>query len=134
MLMSTSRRGGRVGLVDERADRHDPGVVDEHVERAQLTLDLVEEGGEALTIGHVERQPDRSAAELGCGLLDQRGVDVADATRAPCAISAAAVARPIPRAPPVIATTCPFSDRKVFAICRSSSWCCAMHGTVRRPG
>ena len=32
------------------------------------------------------------------------------ATRAPCRISAAAVARPIPRAPPVIATTFPASD------------------------
>ncbi len=38
------------------------------------------------------------------------------ATRAPLAISAAAVARPIPRPPPVIATTWPSSDRNVFAI------------------
>src|SRR5471030_2671249 len=38
------------------------------------------------------------------------------ATRAPCAISALAVARPIPLAPPVIATIFPASDRGALAI------------------
>ena len=39
------------------------------------------------------------------------------ATRQPLRTSAVAVALPIPRAPPVIATTLPFSDRRCFAIC-----------------
>ena len=30
-------------LLDERRHRHDPGVVDHHVERAELALGLVEE-------------------------------------------------------------------------------------------
>src|SRR3954452_21956941 len=38
------------------------------------------------------------------------------ATRQPLPTSARAVALPIPRAPPVIATTLPFSDRRSFAI------------------
>ena len=33
--------GGRVGLLDERADGHDPGVVDQHVERPERALGLV---------------------------------------------------------------------------------------------
>ena len=43
------------------------------------------------------------------------------ATRQPLRTSAAAVALPIPRAPPVIATTLPFSERRSFAIVLSSS-------------
>src|ERR1700679_1230127 len=42
------------------------------------------------------------------------------ATRHPLRTSAVAVALPIPRAPPVIATTLPFSERRCFAIV--SSW------------
>ena len=37
---------GRVRLLLERADRHDPGVVDDDVDRAELALDPVERGGE----------------------------------------------------------------------------------------
>ncbi len=36
------------------------------------------------SIGHVERQPDRSAAQFLSGLLGERGFDVAD--REPCAL------------------------------------------------
>ena len=36
-------RGGRVALLGEAAELHDPGVVDQHVERAELLLGLVEE-------------------------------------------------------------------------------------------
>ena len=43
------------------------------------------------------------------------------ATRQPRRTNASAVALPIPRAPPVIATTFPFRDRHCFAIARSSS-------------
>ena len=45
----------------QRRDRHDPGVVDEHVERAEALLDLVEEGHEAGVVGDVER-PGRARA------------------------------------------------------------------------
>ena len=38
------------------------------------------------------------------------------ATRQPFPTSAVAVALPIPRAPPVIATTLPLSERRSFAI------------------
>ena len=38
------------------------------------------------------------------------------ATRQPLRTSAVAVALPIPRAPPVIATTLPLSERRSFAI------------------
>ena len=69
---------GRIGLVDERADRHDPGVVDEDVERAEPALNLDKEGFEAGAVGDVECQADGAAAELGSCLLGQRGLDVAD--------------------------------------------------------
>ena len=48
-------------------------------------------------------------------------VDVADRHAGALAISAAAVARPIPRAPPVIATTRPASERGALAMKLSSS-------------
>jgi hypothetical protein len=34
-------------LISSWRHRHDPGVVDEHVERAEALLDLVEKRGEA---------------------------------------------------------------------------------------
>ncbi len=43
------------------------------------------------------------------------------ATRQPLRTSACAVVLPIPRAPPVIATTLPLSERRSFAIGTSSS-------------
>ncbi len=72
------RLRGPVGLVDERADRHDPGVVDEHVERAEPALDLVEEPVKTGPVGHVEADADRARSELGRGPLGERGVEVAD--------------------------------------------------------
>ncbi len=66
--------GRQVVLVDEAADLHDPGVVDQHVERAELALGLVEEGREGLALGHVERQRDGARAELIGG--GARGVEV----------------------------------------------------------
>ena len=106
--MSTSRLRGGVGLVDERADRHDPGVVDQHVERAELALDLVQERGEARR-GRSRRAAGRSCPDPSsrAPVRSASGASMSPiATRAPWAISAAAVARPIPRPPPVIATTC----------------------------
>jgi hypothetical protein len=57
---------------------HDPGVVDHHVERAQLTLGSVEESGEGGAVGHVERQGDRAAAQLSRRALGQLEIEVAD--------------------------------------------------------
>ncbi len=69
---------GRVVLVDERADRHDPGVVDQDVHRTELLFGCVQELGERGPVGHVERQPHGAVAELGGGLLGRLQVDVAD--------------------------------------------------------
>ena len=76
---------GRVGLLDERTDRHDPRVVDEDVEGAESRLDLVEEASKARSLGHIERQPDGAGAELLSRLLRQARIDVAD--RDPRALS-----------------------------------------------
>ena len=62
-------RDGRV-LLRERADGHDPGVVDQHVERAQLALGLVEERGEAVGVGHVG-----GVAGVGAGAGQRGGLD-----------------------------------------------------------
>ena len=65
-------------LVDERRDGHDPGVVDEHVERAEPLLDLVEEGDQPGVIGHVEPEPERGLAERRGRLLGRLAIEVAD--------------------------------------------------------
>ena len=67
-----------VRLLDERRHRHDPGVVDDHVDRAELAFGGVEEGGEGTAVGDVERQRDRAAAQARGRLLGQRQVEVAD--------------------------------------------------------
>ena len=43
-----------VGLVLDPVERHDPGVVDQHVDRAELRLDLVEEALERRAVRHVD--------------------------------------------------------------------------------
>ena len=67
-----------VGLVGERAEVHDPGVVDEHVERAEALLDDVEEVAHRRAVGDVELDGERSVPELA--RREPRGgeVDVAD--------------------------------------------------------
>jgi hypothetical protein len=72
-------------LVLERRDGHDPGVVDEHVDGPEGPLDLVQEGGEAGEIGHVEVQADGAAAQLRGGALCRLAVDVADRDAHPLA-------------------------------------------------
>ncbi len=67
-----------VVLVDEAPDLHDAGVVDQHVERAELLLGGCEECVERVSVGHVERQRDRARSELGGGLTGGVVVDVAD--------------------------------------------------------
>ena len=75
----------RLVLLVERRDHHDPGVVDEDVERAEALLDLVEEGGEAAPVGHVEGEADRAVGELGGGGLGGGGVEIADGDHDPLA-------------------------------------------------
>ena len=69
---------GQVVLVDEPAQRHDPGVVDQHVERAEPLLDLVEEALERVASGDVELERQRPVAERRSGALGELAVEVAD--------------------------------------------------------
>jgi hypothetical protein len=69
---------GQVVLVDEATDLHDPGVVDQHVERSQLLLGSVQEGREGVAVGHVQRQGHRARAELRSGRTCGLEVHVAD--------------------------------------------------------
>ena len=69
---------GRVRLLLERADRHDAGVVDDDVDRAEAGLDVVERGREGGPVRDVEGEPDRPAADLGGGLLGDGAVEVRD--------------------------------------------------------
>ena len=69
---------GEVVLVEEAADRHDAGVVDEHVQRPELLLGGVEKTGEGVAVGHVEWQRHGTRAELVGGPLRRGEVHVAD--------------------------------------------------------
>ena len=69
---------GQVVLVDEAPHLHDPRVVDEDVERAELRLGAVEEGREGLPARHVERERDDAGPELLRRGSRRLGVDVAD--------------------------------------------------------
>ena len=123
-LMSTMRLRGQVVLVDEPAQRHDPGVVDQHVERAEALLDLVEKALEGVAARDVELERDRVARRArrrSCSASSRSRSPIA--TLAPLSTSALAVALPIPRAPPVIATTFPLSERA-----------CACHRSPPRSG
>ena len=98
-------------LLDERADRHDPGVVDQHVDRAELLLGRVEEARERLAVGDVELEGDGLAAQLrrrSARRAPGRGRRSRPARRGGSAPSPSHL--PIPRAPPVIATTFPATD------------------------
>jgi hypothetical protein len=67
-----------LALVLQRRHRHDPGVVDHRVDRAELAFGLVEEVGEGATVGDIERQRDGAAAQLRRRLLRQLELEVAD--------------------------------------------------------
>jgi hypothetical protein len=69
--------GNGVGLVDDSADRHDAGVVDQYVDRSELAFDLIEEIGERVRVGDIEFAV-HLEAEVGPRFLDRRFVDVAD--------------------------------------------------------
>ncbi len=70
--------GDEVGLLEERAELHDPRVVDEHVERAEIRLDAVDERLEGGPVGDVERVALRVRAELRRRGLRGREIEVAD--------------------------------------------------------
>ena len=69
---------GRVILFGEAAERHDPGIVDQDVERAEALLHLVEEVLERVAARDVELERDRVAADLRRRLLGEVGVEIAD--------------------------------------------------------
>jgi hypothetical protein len=75
----------RLGLLLQRRDGHDPGVVDEDVDRAEAPLDAVEVGGEPGVVRHVEEVADGAVADLGSGGLGRGGVHVADRDAHPLA-------------------------------------------------
>ena len=97
---------GGVGF-RKRAERQEAGVGDERVERALYRLSRGDEGLDRGEVGDVERKRDRAFADLGRralgGLMSMSPI----ATRAPRATSNSAVARPMPRAPPVRAIDAP---------------------------
>jgi hypothetical protein len=80
--------GDRVRLVDDPTDRHDAGVADQYVDRAELALDSFTRTSSMSPI----------------------------ATLAPKLCSAVAVASPIPRAPPVITITLSRTFRPMDAV------------------
>jgi hypothetical protein len=79
-----AHRGGLV-LVDEAPQRHDAGVIDQHVERAEALLGGVDEGLERVALGHVELEPGGIGTDLGGRLLGELGVEVADGDLHPLA-------------------------------------------------
>ena len=105
------------------ADRHDARVVDEHVDRPQPPLDLVEEGGEAGPVGDVERAgPSAPPPSSSAAASRRRRASTSPiATRQPSLASASASALPMPRPPPVTTATLPCSERGCLAMASSSS-------------
>ncbi|CAA9467672.1 MAG: hypothetical protein AVDCRST_MAG38-871 [uncultured Solirubrobacteraceae bacterium] len=73
--------GGVVVLGLERAQRHDAGVVDQHVDRPQRRLDVVEGGGERRSVADVEGQRARRLADLGRHRGGRIAVEVEDRHR-----------------------------------------------------
>ncbi len=77
-LMSICRAIDARVLVLEVGHGHDPGVVDQDVDRPELVLDLVEERREGGVVGDVECASGRLAPELGCHRSGEVAVEVAD--------------------------------------------------------
>jgi len=69
-VASVSATNGPTGMI--------PALLINTVQRAEPGLDLIKEIREARAVGDVERQPDRSTAQLLRGPLGERGLDVAD--------------------------------------------------------
>jgi len=69
--------GDGVRLVDNPADGHDAGVVDQHVDRAELALNGVEKIRERIPVCHIEFAV-HIELELGTRLLHLHLVDITD--------------------------------------------------------
>jgi hypothetical protein len=94
--------GDVVGFGEERPDRHDPCVVDQDIQRPLRLLGGVDEGRDGVAIADVETEAD--GAEPRRSRLDGADVDVAQGDEGAVATQPLAVAAPIPRAPPLMAT------------------------------
>jgi hypothetical protein len=66
-----------LGLLHERGERHDPGVVDQDLDRAER-LGPGQERGEGAAVGDVDHEALGAAADLGRGLGGHVVVEVAD--------------------------------------------------------
>ncbi|CKT20317.1 Uncharacterised protein [Mycobacterium tuberculosis] len=69
--------GYRVWFVDNPPHGHDAGVVDQHVDRAELALDGVEESRKRIRVGDIEFAV-HVEVEIGTRLFRHRLIDVAD--------------------------------------------------------
>ena len=113
--MSIIRRAVSVVLVQEPADLHDPGVVDQHVHRARAALRR--RPGTART-SRARSRPGSARPRSGRAprrsCAPSRGRGRRSPRACPARVSACAVARPIPRAAPVIAAVWPARMRALF--------------------
>ncbi len=104
----------RPGFVEELAGKHDSRVVHHDVERAVDTRRVVEECRKGLRRGHIQRQCDYVAVEIGRDALDKIGVEVSDRYLGSRGHKSFRGGQADPRAPPVIATTRPSSAVFMF--------------------
>ena len=72
------RSGRSVGFLRKRPDRHDPGVVDEHVNGANGPFDPLHEGRKRFCIRDIETPRTHTAAELRRSVLGRFDVTVSD--------------------------------------------------------
>jgi hypothetical protein len=76
----------RLVLVLDRTSAHDPGVVDEHLERPQPVLGSIEEGSERGVVGHIDADAEGVPVEIadcdpGAPTRQQSGCRVTDPAR-----------------------------------------------------
>jgi hypothetical protein len=75
--------GRPVVLVLEPAERHDAGVVDEHVNGPELLLDVVKELGEPTPVSDIEREGKRIPVDLVSSPFGEIKIKVPDSERSP---------------------------------------------------
>lgn len=96
--------GYRVWFVDNPPHGHDAGVVDQHVDRAELALDGVEESRKRIRVGDIEFAV-HVEVEIGTRLFRHRLIDVADRDLGSQVVQRGRCGQSDPRAPPVMAIT-----------------------------
>ena len=92
------------GHLVEHAVAGDAGIVDEHVDRPEIGLDLLDAGGAGGGVGHVPLV----GGDAGLGLELRRGLVVAGigrGNRVAGRLQPLAIAAPMPRVPPVTMAT-----------------------------